>query len=88
GSMLRQLLTLLAVISGFTLVTEPVGAAEMRELSIAAAQEKDDCRPVVAGPLQFAALVETGSPEEPRPCQRRVRAPLPPVMFGPDRAIE
>ena len=49
--MLRQLLTLLAVISGFTLAAEPVSAADARVVSIAAAHQAD-CAIVAAAPVQ------------------------------------
>lgn len=54
--MLRQLLTLLAVISGFTLAAEPVSAAEMRAVSVSAAQAGDDCQHTVAVPVAEDAV--------------------------------
>jgi len=86
--MLRQLLTLLAVISGFTLAAEPVSAADVRAVSVAAA-EQADCTPVVTAPLQFGTVRRSRSTSQSLPCpQRPVIVVSPPVMLQIDRARE
>ena len=86
--MLRQLLTLLAVISGFTLAATPVSAADARAVSIAALQEKEDCKPVVQGPLQILGQDQLPPQEELKPCKKPVIVYVPPVMLQADRARE
>ncbi|GGD52796.1 hypothetical protein GRI62_05190 [Erythrobacter arachoides] len=88
-AMLRQLLTLLAVISGFTLVAEPVSATDLREISAAAtaAQDLADCRPVVAAPLQLAQARQRDRVDT-RRCQRRIVVITPAVQLQADRAHE
>ena len=87
--MLRQLLTLLAVISGFTLAAEPVSAAEGAVLSIASVGENADCQPVVAAPAQFAPARQIGVGSPDRPCIKRPVVITPPtVQLQADRARE
>ena len=86
--MLRQLLTLLAVISGFTLAATPVSAADARAVSIAALQEKEDCKPVVHGPLQYGAQDQQQPADAKKPCKKPVVVTAPPVMLHADRARE
>ncbi|MDE1466542.1 hypothetical protein [Aurantiacibacter sp. D1-12] len=87
--MLRQLLTLLAVISGLTLAAEPVSAAEGAVVSVASTDQNTDCQPIVAAPAQFipARQIGVGSPD--RPCiNRPVVVSPPPVQLQADRARE
>jgi len=87
--MLRQLLTLLAVISGFTLAAEPVSAADVRAVSVAATDSQTDCTPVVSAPMQFGTVRQSSSAAQPQPCpQRPVIVVSPPVMLQVDRARE
>ena len=86
--MLRQLLTLLAVISGFTLTASPVHAAAASVVSVAQAAERSDC--VVQGtrPVQLAESFATW-PQLRRPCQRPVLiVQVPTVMLRVDRSRE
>ncbi|WP_156169903.1 hypothetical protein [Aurantiacibacter luteus] len=86
--MLRQLLTLLAIISGFTLAAEPVSASDLRDVSVAAAaQDLADCRPVVVAPMQLGQAREQDRTDS-RRCQRRVVVAAPAVQLRADRAHE
>lgn len=87
--MLRQLLTLLAVLSGFTLAAEPVAAADVRAVSVAAAQANEDCPRVVVAPLQLGLE----APDQRAEVQTRCRPSgvvvvTPPVQLKADRAHE
>lgn len=87
--MLRQLLTLLAVISGFTLAAEPVSAAEADVVSIASLGENADCQPVVAAPLQFWGWWQSSTTTDPQPCvEPPVVVAAPTVQLQVDRARE
>ena len=86
--MLRQLLTLLAVISGFTLTAQPVLAAQANVVSVVAAVDRADC--VVQGtrPIQISDHAAVG-PSTRRPCERPVlRVQIPTVMLRVDRSRE
>ncbi len=88
-NMLRQLLTLLAVISGFTLAAEPVAAAQGAVVSVASTDQKTDCQPVVVAPAQLvpARQIGVGSPD--RLCINRPVVVTPPtVQLQADRARE
>lgn len=87
--MLRQLLTLLAVISGFTLAAAPVSAADAQSVSVAAAQAGQDCQTVVNLPLQLSAPALNQRAVEPRPCPRPILIVVTPtVQLQADRARE
>lgn len=87
--MLRQLLTLLAVFSGFTLAAEPVSAAETRVVSITAARAADDCTPVVSSPLQLESNSDARRNQRQDPCpKRKVIIWSPSVQLHADRARE
>lgn len=86
--MLRQLLTLLAVISGLTLVAEPTRALEADAVSLTQSIEQGDCDTVIMRPLELAG------PQKPReltskPCAQGP-APIyvPTVQLQADRARE
>ena len=87
--MLRQLLTLLAVLSGFTLAAEPVSASDLREISVAAsaAQDQAECRPVISAPMQLGQAAQRDRVDT-RRCQRRVVVRTPSVQLQADRAHE
>ena len=86
--MLRQLLTLLAVISGFTLAAEPVSAADARAVSVAAEALGEDGL-TAALEAQSRAIV---SPAIGQVAQAAVPAiaitPQPTVYLQSDRARE
>ncbi len=86
--MLRQLLTLLAVISGLGLSAQPALAAEASVISVAAAGDIEDCQTVVTRPLEFSR----SSPARMRgqkPCKPVVViVPSPTVQLQADRARE
>lgn len=87
--MLRQLLTLLAVISGFTLAAEPVAAAQGAVVSVAAADQQAECMPVVSAPLQLVQARQASGDPRARPCPRRpVIVVAPAVQLKADRAHE
>jgi len=86
--MLRQLLTLLAVISGFTLAASPVLAAEASVVSVAQAAERADCAVQGTRPIQLADTAAFGAIKR-QPCARPVLiVPVPTVMLRVDRAHE
>ncbi|KLI62776.1 hypothetical protein AAV99_13390 [Aurantiacibacter marinus] len=86
--MLRQLLTLLAVISGFTLAAEPVSAADASLISIAAA-EQADCIAVVSTPVQLRQKSPVGDVPQAWPCATEPAIePVPSVRIQVDRARE
>ncbi|WAT18540.1 hypothetical protein OZN62_02870 [Aurantiacibacter sp. MUD11] len=86
--MLRQLLTLLAVISGLGLSAAPAVAAEASVISVAAAGASEDCQAVVSMPLEFSrgsmARSLRGKPCQPAP----VIVITPTVQLQADRARE
>lgn len=87
--MLRQLLTLLAVISGFTLAAEPVAAAQGAVMSVAAADQQAECPPVVSAPMQLAQARQASLAQRAIPCPRRpIIVVVPPVQIQADRAHE
>lgn len=87
--MLRQLLTLLAVISGLTLVAEPARALDADVVSmVQASAEQGDCTVTVGPPLQLSeaglALASTA-----KPCKNvAIVVVTPPVQLKADRARE
>lgn len=86
--MLRQLLTLLALISGLGLSAQPALAAEASVISEAAAANVEDCQAVVQQPLQLTVAAERQR-EYARPCDRRpVIVYVPTVQLQADRARE
>ena len=86
--MLRRLMTLLAVISGFTLVAEPARAVEAGVVSMAQAAEAADCPTIVAAPIELSARRMASAPLR-RPCdQRPVIVWSPSVQLQADRAHE
>ncbi len=86
--MLRQLLTLLAVFSGFTLAAEPVRAAEAGIVSVQAMVDADDCKIIAIAPLQQMDSRVASDADE-GPCRRPViQVQAPTVMLQVDRARE
>ena len=86
--MLRKLLTLLAVLSGLTLATQPLAAADAHSVSVAVAALGDDCKPVVSGPLQLMGQDRPPPQDDPKPCKKPIIIFSPPVMLQADRARE
>ena len=87
-TMLRQLLTLLAVISGFTLSASPVHATQASVVAVTQAAERADC--VVQGtrPIQLADMAAFGAIRR-QPCERPVMVvQVPTVMLRVDRSRE
>ena len=86
--MLRQLLTLLAVISGLGLSAQPALAAEASVVSVATTSDLVDCQTVVTRPLEFsraAVVLQHGH----RPCKvKPVIVLSPTVQLQADRARE
>jgi len=86
--MLRQLLTLLAVISGFTLAAEPVSAADAGLISIAAA-EQADCAVIVNTPVQLRQTNTVRDVPQALPCPHQPAIALAPsVRIQVDRALQ
>ncbi|WP_137679066.1 hypothetical protein [Aurantiacibacter suaedae] len=86
--MLRRLLTLLAVMSGFALVAEPARAVEADVVSLAEAADCGDCSAIVVAPLEFSASRTAIAPMR-RPCgERPVVVWSPSVQLQADRALE
>ena len=87
--MLRKLLTLLAVISGLTLIAEPARALDADIVSMAqAASANADCVVTVGRPLEDH-LQRVISATSERPCKRViVRTWTPTVQLQADRARE
>lgn len=86
--MLRQLLTLLAVFSGFTLAAEPVSAADAHLISVAAA-EQADCAAIVSMPVQLRQKSPVGDVLQASPCATQPAiAPAPSVRIQVDRSRE
>jgi len=86
--MLRQLLTLLAVISGFTLSASPVQATPASVVSVVQAAERGECIVQGSRPIQLTEISATG-PRAKRPCERTVLiVQVPTVMLRVDRSRE
>ncbi len=86
--MLRQLLTFLAVISGFTLAAEPVSAADASLISIAAA-EQADCAAIASTPLQLRQTSPVRDVAQAWPCATEPAIPVAPsVRIQVDRSRE
>ena len=86
--MLRQLLTLMAVICGFTLSAAPVQASPTSVVSVVQAAERGDCIVQGSRPIQLVEVSATG-PAARRPCERTVLiVQVPTVMLRIDRAHE
>lgn len=86
--MLRQLLTLLAVISGFTLTASPVQAAQASVVSIVQTAERGECVAQGARPMQLVEKSATAS-QLISPCERIVLVVhIPTVMLRVDRSRE
>jgi|GEM_PF-1329180 len=86
--MLRQLLTLLALISGLGLATTPGVAAHASVVSVAAAGDVEDCKTIATQPLQFARGF-VSERQVPAPCRRKpVVVWTPTVQLQADRARE
>lgn len=87
--MLRQLLTLLAILSGLTLAAEPVSAAEGAVVSVASTDQNTDCQPILAAPAQLVAARQIGVGSPDVPCINRPAVVTPPtVQLQADRARE
>ena len=85
--MLRQLLTLLAVISGLAMVAEPTMALDADIVSVAQAADKD-CEIKGTAPLQLAESVMARA-EQDKPCRKvRIIIWTPTVQLQADRARE
>ncbi|APE28911.1 hypothetical protein [Aurantiacibacter gangjinensis] len=86
--MLRQLLTLLAVISGLGLSAQPAIAARADVVTVLASDDAADCKVVVQRPpILMRAGDESGSQR--KPCDRPVIVVAPaPVQLKADRARE
>lgn len=86
--MLRQLLTLLAVMSGFALAAEPARAAPADVVSMAQAVDEADVTAVATLPQPFAQPIVAVAPAQ-RPLERSAPTVLvPTVELGIDRARE
>lgn len=87
--MLRKLLTLLAVISGFTLVAEPARALDANVVSVSeAASASGDCVVIVGRPLELGRQ-QLGEVDASTRCKRIViRTWAPAVILKADRARE
>ncbi|RJY08637.1 hypothetical protein [Aurantiacibacter aquimixticola] len=86
--MLRQLLTLLAVISGFTLAAEPVSAADARAVSIAAAEAESVGVTIVSAAPEALLTAQECAADEPRRVIAVTRLDAPSVRLQADRARE
>ena len=86
--MLRQLLTLLALVSGFGLASTPAVAAQASVVSVAAMAEAGDCQTTAPGPLEVlgtsAATRGDSKPCKPKP----IIVWTPTVQLQADRARE
>lgn len=86
--MLRKLLTLLAVISGFALAAEPAVAAQSGVVSVAAARAAEDCA-VATAPVLEALAAPRSRNSRTQDCIRRALPVLvPTVMLRVDRSRE
>ena len=87
-AMLRQLLTLMAVICGFTLTAQPVLAAQSNVVSVAQAAERADSAVQGTRPAQLAETIEFG-PSAFRPSEQpTLVVQVPTVMLRVDRSRE
>ncbi len=87
--MLRQLLTLLAVISGFTLAAEPVSATDARVVSVTSLVDQVECQPAASTQLQFRGGAQAATAAVDRPCLHQpVIVWTPTVRLQVDRARE
>lgn len=87
--MLRQLLTLLAVISGFTLAAEPVAAAQGAVVSVAASSEAADQQPSSYMLAEQLSIVDRRSAQTFEPAGQRIAiGHAPSVRLQADRARE
>lgn len=88
GDMLRQLLTLLALISGLGLAATPAVAAQASVVSVAASGDTDNCQAIITQPLEYSAAspahLRTQSPCKPKP----IIVWTPTVQLKADRARE
>ncbi len=86
--MLRQLLTLLALVSGLGLASTPAVAAQASVVSVAAAGTAEDCQTVTMQPLELVRLAPTGQ-RTATPCPAKpVIVWTPTVQLQADRARE
>jgi hypothetical protein len=86
--MLRQLLTLLAVITGLGLSAQPAVAAEVSVVTVAASGQSETCQPIVARPLMLATGAASRTSQA-RPCRPApVVVITPTVQLQADRARE
>ncbi|RIV83362.1 hypothetical protein [Aurantiacibacter zhengii] len=87
GEMLRQLLTLLALVSGLGLVATPAVAAQANVVSVAASGDTSDCQ-VVSLPLELVRG-KARDPQVRQPCRPRpLIVHTPTVQLQADRAHE
>ncbi|MBH5322805.1 hypothetical protein [Aurantiacibacter sediminis] len=87
--MLRQLLTLLAVFSGFTLAAEPVQAAQGAVVSVASASECMEAQPAVYASVEHSAVAQASAVVADKGCEQRAQIlPAPSIMLQADRARE
>ena len=87
--MLRQLLTLLAVFSGFTLAAEPVQAAQGAVVSVAASAEAAEQQPAGYTLAEQLSVVETLQTQTFEAAEQRIAIPAAPaVRLQADRARE
>lgn len=87
--MLRQLLTLLAVFSGFTLAAEPVQAAQGAVVSVAASAEAAEQQPAGYAIAEQLSVVETLQTQTFEAAEQRIAIPAAPaVHLQADRARE
>ena len=85
--MFRQVLTLLAVISGLTLVAEPARALDTDIVSIAEAADHE-CELKGTRPAELISGVIARA-EQDKPCRKvKLVIWMPPVMLPADRAHE
>lgn len=87
--MLRQLLTLLAVISGFTLAAEPVSAAQGTAVSVTATSEAGDQQAAAYRLSEHLRIVEKTNAPILHVAERQIAIPLAPaIRLQADRARE
>ncbi len=86
--MLRQLLTLLALISGLGLATTPAVAAQANVVSVAAMADSEDCKSTASRPLELVSIV-AGARDARKPCKPRPMVVwTPTVQLQVDRSRE
>ena len=88
NDMLRQLLTLLALISGLGLTATPAVAAQANVVSVAAAGETADCQPVTTQPMQLMRETPRNQQKQQACGQHPVIIWTPTVQLQADRARE